>query len=62
MLQLTPQTRILVATEPVDFRRGIDGLVALCRSALDSDPFLGTMFVFSSRSGNAVKVLYYDSC
>jgi len=31
MLQLTPQSRILLATEPVDFRKGIDGLAAVCR-------------------------------
>ena len=33
MLQLTPQSRIFLATEPVDFRKGIDGLGAVCRSA-----------------------------
>jgi hypothetical protein len=31
MIQVTPQMRILVAVEPVDFRRGIDGLARLCR-------------------------------
>jgi hypothetical protein len=34
MLQLTPQTRIFLATEPVDFRKGMDGLAAVCRQAL----------------------------
>jgi hypothetical protein len=34
MIQITPQMRILVAVEPVDFRKGIDGLAALCRQAL----------------------------
>jgi transposase len=34
MIQITPQMRILLAVEPVDFRRGIDGLAALCRQAL----------------------------
>ena len=33
MIQITPQMRILVAVEPVDFRKGIDGLAALCRQA-----------------------------
>jgi transposase len=60
MLQITPQTRILVAVEPADFRRGIDALAGLCRSALSSDPFSGTMFVFCNRSRSAIKVLYYD--
>ena len=36
MIQITPQMRILVAVEPVDFRKGIDGLAALCRQVLAS--------------------------
>ena len=57
MIQLTAQMRILVAVEPVDFRRGIDGLGRLCRQALATDPFSGAVFVFRSRSGTAVKIL-----
>ncbi len=41
MLQITPQMRILVAIEPVDFRKGMDGLVQLCKAALREDPFRG---------------------
>jgi hypothetical protein len=40
MIQITPQMRILAAVEPVDFRKGIDGLCRLCRKALQADPFL----------------------
>lgn len=60
MMQLTAQMRILVAVEPVDFRRGIDGLCRLCRTTLGSDPFAGTVFVFRSRRGTSIKVLAYD--
>jgi transposase len=60
MMQLTAQMRILVAVEPVDFRRGIDGLCRLCRTTLESDPFAGTVFVFRSRRGTGIKVLAYD--
>lgn len=60
MIQVTPQMRVLVAVAPVDFRRGIDGLAALCRSVLRSDPFTGTVFVFRNRRRNAVKLLVYD--
>jgi transposase len=60
MIQLTPQMRILVAVESVDFRRGIDGLAAVCRAVLSADPFSGTAFVFRSRSGKSVRVLVYD--
>ena len=41
MLQLTPQSRIFLACDPVDFRKGIDGLAALCRQQLGEDPFAG---------------------
>ena len=60
MLQLTPQTRIFLAVEPVDFRKGIDGLAALCRRALGSNPLEGAVYVFRNRSGTALKLLFYD--
>jgi IS66 Orf2 like protein len=60
MLQITPQMKILVAVEPADFRRGIDGLARLCQQALHEDPFAGTVFVFRNRRGTALKVLMYD--
>jgi len=60
MIQITPQTRILVAVDPVDFRAGIDGLARLCKQQLASDPFSGTLFVFRNRRGTAIKVLCYD--
>ena len=60
MLQLTPQMRILVAVESVDFRRGIDGLCGLCRTTLGSNPLSGTVFVFRSRQATSVKLLAYD--
>ena len=60
MIQITPHMRILVAIEPVDFRRGIDGLAALCRQVLQSDPLTGTLFVFCSRRGHSIKLLMHD--
>lgn len=60
MIQITPQMRILLAVEPVDFRKGIDGLAALCRQALGSDPQTGALFVFCSRRRHALKCLTYD--
>ena len=60
MLQVTPHMKILLAIEPADFRKGIDGLVRLCRDALERDPFTGTVFVFVNRRGTAIKVLLYD--
>jgi transposase len=60
MLQITPQMKILVAVDPADFRRGIDGLARLCQDVLRQDPFAGTVFVFRNRRGTAIKVLVYD--
>lgn len=60
MIQVTPQMRVLVAVEPADFRRGIDGLARLCRASLGADPFSGTLFVFRNRRATALKVLVYD--
>ena len=60
MIQLTPQMRIVVAIEPADFRRGIDGLARLCNEALRHDPYSGWVFVFRNRRATAVKILVYD--
>ena len=60
MLQLTPQMRILVAVEAVDFRKGIDSLAELCRAKLNADPFSGSVFVFRSRRATSIKILVYD--
>ncbi len=60
MIQITPQMRVLVAVEPADFRCGIDGLARVCRQALGSDPFSGTVFVFRNRRRTGLKVLVYD--
>ncbi len=49
MIQVTPQMRILVAVEPTDFRKGIDGLASVCKQELKSDPFSGAVFVFRNR-------------
>jgi transposase len=55
MLQITPQMRILVAVEAVDFRKGIDSLAELCRAKLQADPFSGGLFVFRSRRATSIK-------
>lgn len=60
MIQVTPQMRILVAIEPADFRKGIDGIAQLCRAELATDPFSGVVFVFRNRRRTAIKILVYD--
>ena len=60
MIQVTATMRILVAIEPVDLRKGIDGLAQLCRDKLASDPFSGCLFIFRSRRGTTIKTLAFD--
>jgi len=60
MLAVSPQTRVFVACEPVDFRCGIDRLAQTCRAVLDTDPMSGIVFVFKNRKGTSIKVLTYD--
>ncbi len=54
------RVRILVATKPVDFRKGHDGLAALVASVLRKDPFTGTVFVFRAKRADRLKLLYWD--
>jgi transposase len=52
--------KVLVATTPVDFRWGADGLVALVRQHLRHDPFCGTIFIFRSKRADWLKILAWD--
>ena len=61
MIQITPQMRILMCVDPVDFRKGIDGLAGICK-VLERDPFSGYLFVFRNRSGTSIKIICYDTC
>jgi transposase len=60
MIQITPQMRIFVALEDIDFRKGIDGLAAACRQRLRHDPFSGMLFLFRNKQRSALKILVYD--
>ena len=60
MIQLSATMRILVAIEPVDLRKGIDGLAQFCREKLAADPFSGSLFIFRSRRGTSIKALAFD--
>ena len=60
MLQINSTTRIALAINPVDFRKGIDTLAAYCLKQIGIDPFSGRLFAFRNRAGTAVKLLIYD--
>ena len=52
--------RVLVATKPVDFRKGMDGLAALAMEKLAQDPYSGTVLVFRAKRADRVKLLVWD--
>lgn len=60
MLTLPGSVRILLATQPVDMRNSIDGLMALVRTAWGEDVYSGHLFVFVSRKGDRVKILTFS--
>ncbi len=60
MIGLPPGVRVLVATRPIDFRKGADSLAALAREALRQDPFSGTVLVFRARRADRVKIVTWD--
>ncbi len=60
MLYLTEDTQILLAIEPINFRRQIDGLIALCEQNLSLDPRSGKLFVFINRARTMVRILCYE--
>jgi transposase len=60
MLQLVPHMKILVAVEPIDFRRGLYSIAALCRARFAHDPLSGAVLVFRNRSGTAIRVVLFD--
>lgn len=52
--------RVLVATKPVDFRKGMDGLAAYVEQQLKADPFSGVVYVFRAKRADKVKLLFWD--
>jgi len=60
MIAVPAGVRIVVASRPVDFRNGIDGLAALVQQALRENPFAGDLFVFWAKRADRVKILCWD--
>jgi transposase len=61
VLSLGPGVQIVLATEPVDLRRGHDGLVTLVRALWRADPYSGTLFCFFGRRRDRVKILFFSA-
>ena len=60
MIGLSPGLKVVVASQPVDFRKGVHGLVALVASALKADPYCGDVFIFRSKRMDRLKLLVWD--
>jgi transposase len=61
MITVPAGIRVLVATKPVDFRRGADSLAALVREQLKHDPFSGTIYIFRSKRADRLKILAWGA-
>jgi len=55
-----PGARVLIATRPVDFRKGADSLAALVKTAFGADPFSGVVYVFRAKKVDRVKLIWWD--
>jgi transposase len=60
MLTIAPTARVYLAAQPVDLRRGHDGLSALVRAQFSLDPFGGQVFAFVGKRGDRIKCLFWD--
>jgi transposase len=56
----TGTVRVMVATKPVDFRKGAEGLAALVREEMQADPFCGVVYVFRAKRADRVKLIFWD--
>jgi transposase len=60
VISIPSGVRVLVATRPVDFRKGAHGLAALAAEVLGEDPFSGAVIVFRAKRADRVKILVWD--
>ena len=60
MFGLGPATKIYIAVEAVDMRKGFDGLYGLVRDRLGEDPLSGHLFLFTNRTHTRLKALVWD--
>ena len=61
MISIPAGARVLLATRPVDFRKGAHGLAALASEVLTEDPFSGVVIVYRAKRADRVKILVWDN-
>ena len=60
MIGPTGAVKVMVATKPVDFRKGAEGLAALVREQMHTDPFSGVVYVFRAKRADRIKLIFWD--
>jgi transposase len=60
MFNISSSTRIFVCTKSIDMRKSFDGLFSMVRAQLQQDPFDGSLFLFRSKRGNFIKIVWWD--
>src|SRR5271169_3602966 len=60
MLSFSRTTRVFLAPQPTDMRKGFDGLFALVEKVIQEDPFSGHLFVFRNHRRDRLKILWWD--
>ena len=60
MIGPTGAVRVMIATKPVDFRKGAEGLAALVRETMAADPFSGAVYVFRAKRADRIKLVFWD--
>lgn len=60
MIGPTGAVKVMVATRPVDFRKGAEGLAALVREEMGADPFSGAVYVFRAKRADRIKLIFWD--
>lgn len=60
MINLPTGYRIFIATQSVDFRKGMDGLTGHIANSFDLDPYSGAVFVFRSRRADRLKLVFWN--
>jgi len=60
VINLRGDLKVLVSARPIDFRRGVHGLVAMVAEALQADPYCGDVFVFRSKRLDRIKLIVWD--
>ena len=61
MISIPTGARVLVATRPIDFRKGAHSLAALAAEVLGEDPFSGAVIVFRAKRADRLKILVWDT-